>query len=381
MTTPQVTEGVPAGIGNTPGAGSAAIVSLASQLPNTRAKLAAVRNGTGNLKLLCIGDSTTNGTGDTTAATIPQNNAWPARLVSMLNSRGIVNAANGIGVPPAHSGGTNDTRWTLGNWVNGAGAQGFGSVANWQATNPASPIVFAWNQTGSVDTFDVWFLGGPGAGTITCTATGGTPVVVNTGALSLGYYKLTCIAAAAATSNTVSITCTGGCTFAAVDPYLSTGGTLRVGNVGMGASNTDNWCYTGGAAGSNGIDMQKAYGADLTVIMLGINDNTGLVPVSRFLTNIATLTAAAQLTGDVIIGSVVPTNPATFPATTTWESQAMPLLKSQAAQANVPYVDIYNRFGSWTQANALGMMFDALHPNNLGYFDMADAVTTLLASL
>src|SRR5438132_11477422 len=46
--------------------------------------------------------------------------------------------------------------------------------------------------------------------------------------------------------------------------------------------------------------------------------------------------------------------------------------------ANIPLLDINDRWKDWNTANTLGMMLDATHPNVLGYLDISTAMLGVL---
>src|SRR5688572_24108739 len=67
-------------------------------LKKFRKAVARTRNGDADTKVLCVGDSTTIGTGVTNQATAEWVRSWPTRLVERLNA-GWCPAAVGLGVP------------------------------------------------------------------------------------------------------------------------------------------------------------------------------------------------------------------------------------------------------------------------------------------
>lgn len=320
-----------------------------------------MRNGTADAKILCVGDSTTSGVGGTTAATIPPLKAWPAQLASLFN-QGALAATHGLGVPPSQVDSTAvDQRWTVGaGWSKSALG---GASASYTGNNPGGSLVFTDDRI-NADVFDVYYLTGSGYGTITATATGGTPIVQSSAGAD-GLTKLTAVAAGAATTNTMTITATGQIFIVAVEPRLTSGTRVRVSNAGVSSVQTSHW--TANSTTTGGIPLIQAYAPDLTIISLGIVD-AGKIPAATaatIATDLKTIGAAAAISGDVII--MTPPVPNT--ATTNSAN-----LANYVPSMNLPafaVADLYKRCGSYSLWNALGMMNDSLHPNNLGYQDIA----------
>ena len=263
-------------------------------LQKSRVALAKVRNGSADMKVLAFGDSTTAGNGSSTAGTLPQSSAWPNRLVALLNARGIP-AAPGLSVPNAGT----DNRWSVGAGWAGAG-EGFGLCGrSLKGTAPAGNIVFTPGGGWTYDKFDVYYVQYSGGGTITATATGGTPVVQNTSGSS-ALVKITAIAASAGTGNAVTISATGATVwFWGVEPYLSTTTKVRVGNAGVPSVPSSAWSDASSAWAS--IASIGAYGADLAIGSLGLNDAKTPISSAQFRTNMSAIITAFQSAGDVIL--------------------------------------------------------------------------------
>ncbi len=346
--------------------------STGPQLPNWRLALAKVRDGVADAKILFIGDSTTYGMSDTLCTTNVWPGSYPARVWNILASKYTV--APGLTKPPAAvDSPCIDNRWTLGTgWTENA-AYGWGGFSSVEGVAGSGNLVFAPNNGATYDSFDVYYTTSTsGLGTLTITATGGSPVVQSTIHSSpIGFQHVTVTAASAATNNTVTITTSVNPVFVdAIEPWLSTVRTVRIGSMGVSGSTSSNW-----ANGFSGYLPSVAianYAPNLTVINLGINDGYSSVPAATVTANLSNIVTAAQASGDVIL--VMP-NPVSQTPTVTSEALYYPAIQNLANTLNVPLIDIYGRWGQTWQTN---LMANSLHPNDYGYWDIAEAITSLL---
>jgi hypothetical protein len=350
----------------------------AAALPKWLAALAAVRAGTRDAKILCVGDSTTLGALSSNTS-IPPFTSYPTFLATLLNTYLGVPAARGLGVPDKS--GNTDARWSAtGNW--GWGTSGnLGWVANtcdYQLSTPFAGTLTYADSGILADKFDVYYLTGGSTGTITVTATGGTPVVQSTVASS-GWGKVTVTAGQAATTNTVSITGSGNnCHITGVEPYLSTTRKVRVGIAGVGSARTAGWTTNPTTFG--GVMGIKQYAPDLTIIMLGINDATDGVAAGTYGTNIGTLATAAAVSGDVILMSMIPTDSSINAGANATNEPGY--VSQLAGLTSYSFVDLFTRAGSATAYQNLGFVSaDKIHGTDAGYKDIAAMVATGLLGL
>lgn len=340
-----------------------------AMLPKWRLALAKALNGTSDAKILCIGDSTTFGTGSTNYANLPTYFSYPARLAQMM--KGVTPSQNGLVIPQPN----NNNQWTKGTgWADGSFAYGF-AQGNFQATAAAGNLVFTPGATyGTFDSFDVYYLTGPGLGSITITGTGGGTTTVNCVGASMAIGKTTVTCASAGTGNAVTITNPSGLVYiTGVESFLSTSKYVRVGNAGKGGARTDIWSNAPYNPQWGSLAHITAYAPDLTIIQLGINDAGASFSAATYQGYYTPIITTAQASGDVIIASFAPSSGSPY---TTYEPLYLPVLSSLAQTYSAPYVDIWTRWQSTWQT---GLMNDALHPNNFGYIDEANAFSAFLA--
>jgi lysophospholipase L1-like esterase len=345
---------------------------------NWRKARASVLNGTADAKILCGGDSTTEGQGSSSMGTVPANNAYPARLASLFNAAGVP-AANGLGIPLTSYGSSNDTRWTVGTgWA--STTFGFAAGAAFEYTSGGGNLVFSPGGSQATNLYDVYYLTNGGLGTLYAVATGGTTVTVGTGSGG-GIGKLTCTAATAATTNAVTLSGSGTVFVVGVEQYNSAVPRIRLANAGVGGSDSNQWNYNkDGTFGS--ASYIPVYAPNLFIYSIGINDSYGLnsggVPtsVSTYTSNVqAMITAAKSAGSDVLLSTMPPSNSS---ALITYQKQYVSALIGLAQSNNVGLVDFFGRLGGAWQSS---IMYDEWHPINIGYWDWAQAIFNALSGV
>lgn len=355
--------------GNLPGTQvSSAAASLAAQLPKFRIAIAKTRDGLSDTKILFVGDSTTWGQQSGNSSCYPCGAPVARTKISG------VPVAQGLATPIQGLSLVSDGRMNFGSGWQGCGAgYGFGNYSCLFASSAGGNFVFTPNAAaGTYDSFDIYYLTDPSLGSFTATATGGTPVVVHQN-VATGIGKVTVTAASASTSNTLTFSSSSGLNFiTGFEPFLSTAKTVRLGNGGQGSTSTTNW-VTAGPWGS--VPTIKAYAPDLTIISLGINDAGASVATATVSANLQTIITAAQVSGDVILMTMPPSQNAPY---TTFEAAYQPIFYGLATTNGVPLIDWYARFGGvWNTS----YMFDAFHPNEYGYWDAGAMITRFLNSI
>lgn len=351
-------------------------VVSAAAFPTFRKALASVRAGVRDAKVLCIGDSTTAGVGADPANVFNHGGpgSYPYQLARLLGA--YVPAASGLGIPPSKISGSPDVRWTPGSgWATGNFAWGNGSA---YVTTQGATAALTFTGGVLADTYDIYYLQNAGLGSITVQATGGNATTTNTvGAAAVK--KVTVSAGAASATNVVTITPAGNLApvlIIGVESSLSTTRKVRVGNAGVGSSTSAQWVALPNDFG--GIPAIKAYAPDLTIISLGINDTNGGVAPADFGTALRAIIAAAKVSGDVLVLPPLP-----FTAAGPAASIALEKQYAATAAALGPMLDLYSRTGlpGTDTAKDLGMMADSVHPNAVGYADLAQFLATKLAAV
>lgn len=346
----------------------------ASVFNKWRKALANVRNGTSDARILCVGDSTFVGAGDSVAGTIATSRSMPTRLASLLNSS-VTPAVISLAVPSTNLGAPfPDGRWTLGSGWSQV-SYGAASGAAYQATAAAGNLVYTPSPQVLCDGFYVYYLGNnsPALGTLGCTATGGSPTPINTGTLAAGTYRTLVAAGSASSSNSLTIAnSVAGSFIVGVEPVLSTKSQVLVGNASVGYAATGNWQTPGTFSG---VQFIQTVAPDLTLISLGINDGLAGQSVANYQTYMQNIINAAKNSGDVLLCDFLPNN-STFIQNNLKLYQ--PVVANLAASNNCAYLSIFNRWGGAYNANF--MYSDGTHGNDQGYWDWAQFVANVIAN-
>lgn len=337
----------------------------AANFTKWRKAMSQVRNGGGYAKLFIAGDSTSWGKGGG-GSNPPYVNAWPKRLQELLNSY-MVPASVGLNAygnaDPA------DSRWTLGTGWSISTSGGFATKC--LLGNGGTATTFAPGYAcDTADIYSIQYTTGMGSCGVSVDG-GGTTTIAGTGTSSV---KKTTITFPAGSAHTISFGAPSGGNFfiIGVDCYDSTTKSVRVSLTGVSTSTTTDWINNSNAFQS--LSAITTYAPDLTIIQLGINDaQFNSWSAATWSTNTQTLITAAKASGDVILATVVPTNP-TGHAWASLEADYAAAAQTLAATNGCGLVDIYNRFGSYTAANAAGYMADDFHTTGFGDCDMAQAI-------
>lgn len=325
-----------------------------------RSAVAAMRRGAGQVKILCVGDSTTIGYGSSVQGSYP---SWLPRLL---------NAPAVAGFSVARHPATPDSRWTLGSGWNFSNGLGFGRATAYVATTAASGAL-TFNPGIEFDTVDVYFAADPGNGTSVVTINGSTTNLVS--GLTTGFRKQTITRTAGRHTVSIAPPTGGQMIIFGIDAYLSTASQIRVGNAGALGTSTQEWAYVDDAW--NSIAGLDTYDPDLTIFMLGINDASVPVSLEEFRENIETFGDVAEVYGSFLLMSTIPSQDAEVAAL---EADYRDVMRELSAERGWPMVDIYERFGSYVIADGLGFMSDDIHGSATGYADIAAAVAAVLNS-
>jgi hypothetical protein len=343
--------------------------------------------------VLFVGDSHMYG------ATSLLNTASPAFMFAVMrglfNAYG-VNSQAGFVVPPPLFSPVQDNRFALGvaGWApTGVAGIGLGGNGNGAMTSTTLSSTFTYTPgvTTNLDTFDVYYAIGSGAGTFTFNVDGGANNTVNTsgGSRSIGKSTITAAASSAHVLN-FNVTAAGfGCTICGIDQRLSTTPTLRLGNAGVNAAHSTSWTNATAFPGNGPLDVISAYAPDVSVICVGGNDViVTQTPVSTYLANMTTLINRCKLSGDVVLVGLVPQSPAQFGANVNTQLQTLDLaLKGLANSLGVPLIDAWNAWGGVAGFNtlfALGGYYDGIGAEfvtSAGYGDRARMFFEALVTL
>ena len=345
-----------------------------ADLPAWSAAVRTMQAGGREARLLCIGDSVTQGFGAVSGGWTPNGRAgaWPERLAVLMSGRGLpawAASVAGAGTADAAAGGypAYDPRVTLGagwsvNALTGMGGKLFSGAAG-------SGGGWSFQPDATADRFDLWAVTNTALGVLTVETDG---VVRATIATTKAAGMEIATVAFPETGGPVTVRwASGGAVFVAGGvAWRSDAKRARVINAGWGGSKVSDWITTD--------QPYRAYGAlpvaapDLTVIGLTINDwNAGTAPAT-YKAQLGALVDRAAATGDVLLMTGCPSDPAQGKAPyATQDAIHDAVFEVAAAKGLAAPIDGAALFGG---AFAGGLMFDAVHPNAAGQARIAEAV-------
>lgn len=338
---------------------------------------AAVRNmqaGGREARLLCIGDSVTQGYGAVSGGWTQNGraSAWPERLAAMMSGRGLpASAASvaGAGAADGASGGypAYDPRVTLGagwgvNALTGMGGKLFSGAAS-------STGVWSFQPDRPVDRFDLWAVTNTALGVLTVETDGAVRATVNT--IKAASMEVTTVAFPETTGPVSVRWASGGAVFIAGGvAWRSDVKRARVINAGWGGARIADWITTD--------QPYRAYGSipaaapDLSVVCLTINDWNAGTAAATYKAGLGTLVDRCLTTGDVLLMTGCPSDPAqgkaSYAAQAALRDAAFEVAATRGLAAPIDGTALFG--GSF----AGGLMFDSVHPNAAGQARIAEAV-------
>lgn len=349
-------------------------------LKKWRAAIAGVKAGVANARILCIGDSTTFGTGANGAGSGNwRAQCYPTRLAGLLNAAGVNAEWNSF-----FGGGRNttdqlsfDSRIVVGSVWSVPSTADTTMFGGYMMNAQANTNALSFTPTVPVDTFVVYYPQLPsGTRGFNIQIDSGTPTSVNP-VNALNQMTSATITASLGT-HTLNITQIAGSIYiAGIDAYDSSKKWISVMNAGWRGSTSVNWNDTTNPYGPVATQTFTTVAPTLTIINLAINDWNAPTSLATYKTNIQAIITAALTTGDVIL---VAPNPSDVTAYASLATQAsyVAVLYQLAAANNLILIDIFNRWGSYASSNSLGINYDGLHPNGAGYADLTRLIMNVI---
>ncbi len=349
----------------------ASVWMLAAQpLPVWRAAKARVAAGGGNARILCIGDSTTQG--HTATATI---NTYPANLAIDLNAAGVTANYN------SWYGGSAATMELKGTITVGSG-WGYSastSMGGRLLTASGATSSLSFTPVGNTDTFKFWHIRSVGNGTISYQIDSGSITNINDNgadaALSVTISGLS-LASHTIKFNYVS----GGNVYViGVESWNSAVSSVDVINAGWGGSTSADWAVNTGAPWDP-RQMITPIAPDLVLICLGINDWSTGVPVGTYTAEMQTLIDSAVASGaDVVIVTPVPS--ATSFASQNIQQGFVDSMSDLAVTNTLMRINEFGVIGTYVAGLANGLYTaDGQHPNDAGYAQFGSIIEGVLVA-
>jgi lysophospholipase L1-like esterase len=354
----------------------------APSLSRFKAAANAVKAGTANARILCIGDSTTAGfgaaTNGTMAAAFPLS--YPAKLVDALVAGGLpsLGLSMGDGNTASITGyAAYDTRNT------------FADTTNWTMQTAASigaslitcvsTATQRWIKAfpGTWDTIELVYINIAAASFPVYINGGGTPVATITptaggGTTGLPQRALISVPRAANVSVEVGPNTGGKIYISSMDVWDSTAKKALIYNCGWASAKSTDLNVT--SATYRTLNMIQFMAPDLMVLNIGINDYA-VTSQANFEAAVTSLVNAARISGDVILCVPNPRTPAGN------EAAFRGYIQGLANSLGVLLVDNQlappDGLGPYATASANGdINVDGIHPTGQGYNKMAGFVAT-----
>lgn len=312
-------------------------------------------------RMVCIGDSTTQGA--TTVA-----GSWPTTLITRLAQAGTAVRA-GLILPATN---IPDVRWAAGTGWALAGSVG-PAGGSWYATTSTTGTLY-FNPGYAHNRVDIWVFHGSGRGTMIFEQGGTTLLTIDSSTGAEGWTKHTANLPSVGSWTTALHAPTGGDVYVlGMDAYQQVeADTVAISNWGQSGTATTAW-----ATGYASVSALTTYAPDLTVIMLGVNDSPGTT-VDTWAANIQTLITAAQTSGSVILATCVPSDPAFASGKASQEAAYRDAAITISRAQGIPLVDIYSRFGPYQAYTTSGSWWrDQVHLLDYGNADVARAMQSV----
>jgi len=353
-----------------------------------------MRSGSRNARIMCLGDSYTQGANTDLTFTNSYANAFPNLLAANFRAAGVTSYCNStFGFHYAvYNGSGGSYRNNEDPRLAGTGGAGVNSTQSSQVQSIAGPVIqfplasstLSFTPANAVNTIKVTYLlvnNGAGHSLFTYNINGGSSTAIDAQSSTPGFANFTVTGSLGTNTVNMAWNGTGYVNFAGFECYNSAAKEVTIINCGWSGATAGNWCDT-----TNGYNAGYAIpylAPDLTIICLGLNDlNTG-VSVATYTANMQTLITQAKAVGDCLLvtgGPWDPTGSSVSYATQGGYWQAMHQL---AVQNNLRIVDMYSRWGTMTAASALGLeaggsFSQDCHPSATGQADYAQTIFNML---
>lgn len=358
---------------------AAARSAVVYPMRNWRKAVANVRSGAKRATIAVIGDSTTMGAGAGSGGSGGLTAAYPHGFVAALAARlsdYVPTSFQSIcgGQASLVSYPTYDTRVTLGaGWTtSGGGTIGatFFAFANGSATE------LTFTPDAAFDRIKVWYYRAPGQGTVAVSVDSDPSLgTINTAGAAL-YTSQTFNCALGEHEVVLTAGNNGALFIGAVITWNSAVPAIDMIQAGWYGSIAGSWDDTTPAFAP--MACLAAFAPDLTVVNLTINDSNAGTAIGTYKAAMAQIVETGQASGDVLFMVGPPSD--TVAATNGTLDRYISVLQGLGIQYGINIVNIKDRWKSFAATDPTLPYFDTLHPERLGYEDIAQAIYETLAA-
>jgi lysophospholipase L1-like esterase len=358
-----------------------------AQFAQAKAGAAAVRAGTRRSEWIMIGDSTTMGEGGGDSGNNMRTNAkercWPTVMTKAIATAGTPASYESMFGSGANSGVTNPVDWQNG-YKTGftfAGGWGFSSsttVGGCLFTNTTEAVgLLSITPQIPVDSIDLYDIVTATGGSIAYSVDGGAETVLSQAGTNL--FRKTTVPCGALGTHTLTVRRVSGNAFVAGYRAINSAApAIDVINLGRGSSTTADWVVATNPWSALAAATKLSTGADLIAIDLTINDALGNVAVATYKANMQTIINMAKATGASVL--LLTGNPSRIDIITDAQQQIFrTAIKDLATTNDLPLIDQWAKYTDWVSMDAKSFMYNANHPNKLGYADLGAFVANQVA--
>lgn len=358
---------------------------IGANLLNWRKVVASVRAGAGRGRVLFIGGSATMGQGAGTGGTNNLDGAYarafPSRLVPLLNGFVPTSMQSIFGNQNSGAVAINDydPRVTFGTgWGVTTGILSMGGPMLRFVTGSGVGSL-GFTPAGVFDNFTIVYLQNTSQGSFKVNVDGGASLATIDAAGAQSLQSISYTVALGAHTINVEGQNTGNVNVIGIMAWDSTVPTIDICLGASSGAKVDSYYNGGSSQAWTPIYVFPFIAPDLTIINLVTNDSNNGTDLATYIATLQILITAAKATGDVILMAGPPSN--TTPATDGTLDTYISAMLDLALANDCCMLNMKQRWGGYAEIQPYFPYYDNLHPGQLGYEDVAQAVFAMLTRI